>query len=89
VTGPPDPAGTPLTGRSTRRCTPLSAPRARFPPFPPAGTQAPLYEAYRASADYVSADGRVVLRDVGLATGDPDTTGAMNAWGPLTKNSFT
>jgi RND superfamily putative drug exporter len=37
------------------------------------------YEAYRASAEFVSADGRTVLFEVGLQAGDPAGTAAINA----------
>ncbi len=47
----------------------------------PPGTDVPaaLYAAYRATANYVRPDGRVVLFNVGLVAGDPGTTAAMNA----------
>ena len=49
--------------------------------MPPPGTTVPLpvYEAYRATGNYVSADGRTVQYSVGLKAGDPGTTAAMNA----------
>jgi putative drug exporter of the RND superfamily len=79
VTGPLDPAGTSLTPAQYSALHAALGPAGALPAVPPAGTRASLYEAYRATANYVSADGRVVLLDVGLAAGDPDTTGAMNA----------
>ena len=39
----------------------------------------PLYEAYRATGNYVSPDGRTVQYSVGLHAGDPGSTAAMNA----------
>ena len=37
------------------------------------------YAAYRATANFVSPDGRTVLYETGLKAGDPGTTEAMNA----------
>ncbi|MFI1162864.1 MMPL family transporter [Streptomyces sp. NPDC020801] len=37
------------------------------------------YQGYRATAQYVSPDGRTVQYSTALAAGDPSTTGAMNA----------
>jgi RND superfamily putative drug exporter len=37
------------------------------------------YEAYRATAQYVSSDGRTVQYSTALTAGDPSTTAAMNA----------
>jgi len=38
-----------------------------------------LYNAYRASARYISADGMTVQYEVGLKAGDPSSTAAINA----------
>jgi RND superfamily putative drug exporter len=38
-----------------------------------------LYQAYRATANFVSPDGRTVLYETGLKAGDPGSTSAMNA----------
>jgi len=38
-----------------------------------------VYQAYRATANFVSPDGRTVLYETGLHAGDPGTTAAMNA----------
>ncbi len=40
---------------------------------------APDYQLYRASEQYVSADGTTIQFQVGLTAGDPSTTPAMNA----------
>jgi RND superfamily putative drug exporter len=47
---------------------------------PPAGSTVPAgtYAAYRATANFVSPDGRTVLYETGLKAGDPGTTRAMN-----------
>jgi RND superfamily putative drug exporter len=37
------------------------------------------YNAYRATSNFVSPDGRTVLYEVGLKAGDPGTTSALNA----------
>ena len=72
----PDVADPGAVHRAVRRSRPGERASRRTPT---AGTRAPLYEDYRATGNYVSDDGRVVLLDVGLAAGDPETTGAMNA----------
>jgi len=48
---------------------------------PPPGTTVPpaLYQAYRATSNYVSPDGRTVQYSTSLHAGDPGTTAAMNA----------
>ena len=53
-----------------------------LPAVPPAGhSNIPLaaYEAYRATAQYVSPDGTTIQFQTGLKAGDPSTTAAMNA----------
>ncbi|MBO0815445.1 MAG: MMPL family transporter, partial [Actinobacteria bacterium] len=52
-----------------------------LPPTPPPGSTVPpgAYAAYRATANFVSPDGRTVLYETGLKAGDPGTTEAMNA----------
>ena len=49
--------------------------------MPPPGTTVPpaLYQAYRATSNYVSPDGRTVLYFTGLKAGDPGSTSALNA----------
>ena len=49
--------------------------------MPPANSNIPLaaYEAYRATAQYVSPDGETIQFETGLKAGDPSTTAAMNA----------
>jgi RND superfamily putative drug exporter len=82
VTGPLDPAGASLTPAQYAALHASLGPAGALPAVPgPAGRGFPaaLYEAYRATANYVSPDGRVVLFDVGLAAGDPQSTAAMNA----------
>jgi RND superfamily putative drug exporter len=52
-----------------------------LPSVPPANSTVPLeaYQAYRATAQYVSPDGRTIQFETGLKAGDPSTTAAMNA----------
>ena len=38
-----------------------------------------LYEAYRATSNYVSSDGRIVEYSTGLKAGDPGDTPALKA----------
>ena len=81
VTGPLNPAGVPLTPAEYQSLhAELGNPRA-LPPLPPVGTSVPLatYEAYRATAQYVSPDGETIQFQTGLKAGDPSTTAAMNA----------
>ena len=54
---------------------------AALPAVPAGQTSIPLagYEAYRATAQYVSPDGRTIQFETGLKAGDPSTTNAMNA----------
>jgi RND superfamily putative drug exporter len=82
VTGPLNPAGVPLTPAQYQALhTALGDPRA-LPPVPPSGqTSVPVaaYEAYRATAQYVSPDGKTIQFETGLKAGDPSTTAAMQA----------
>ena len=50
-------------------------------PIPPAGSPVPpaLYNAYLASARYLSASGKTAQWEVGLKAGDPQSTAAINA----------
>ncbi len=58
----------------------LGSPKS-LTPLPPAGSKVPLslYELYRADAQYVSPNGRIVQYAVGLAAGDPGGTPALDA----------
>ena len=81
VTGPLNPAGAPLTPAEYAALHAKLGPASALPPVPPAGTTVPLpaYEVYRATSNYVSADGRTVQYLAGLKAGDPGGTPAMNA----------
>jgi len=81
LTGPLDPAGAALT---PARYTALHArlgPAKLLPPVPPPGLKIPAaaYQVYRATAQYVSPDGRTVQYATGLKAGDAASTSAMDA----------
>jgi len=81
VTGPLNPAGAPLTASQYAQLHQALGPAKLLPPVPPPGTTVPpaLYQAYRATSNYVSPDGRTVQYSTSLKAGDPGTTAAMNA----------
>ena len=81
VTGPLNPGGTPLTPEQFSALHAALGPAKALPPSPPPGTKVPpaAYQAYRATATYVSPDGTTVQYETGLKAGDPGTTSAMNA----------
>jgi putative drug exporter of the RND superfamily len=81
VTGPLNPAGTPLTGAQYTALHAKLGPASALPAVPPAGSAVPaaLYDAYRATSNYVSPDGKTVQYSTGLTAGDPGGTPALNA----------
>jgi len=81
VTGPLNPNGATLTPAVYQQLHAQLGPPGALPPVPPASsTVSPAqYQAYRATAQYVSADGHTVQYLVGLTAGDPGDTPAMNA----------
>jgi RND superfamily putative drug exporter len=81
VTGPLNPAGVTLTPAQFTALHNQLGPAKLLPPVPPPGSKVPaaLYQAYRATSNYVSPDGRTVLYLTGLKAGDPGSTSAMNA----------
>ena len=81
VTGPLNPTGTPLPPAALTALHAKLGPPAALPPIPPPGTGVPLaaYEAYRATANYVSPDGQTVQYSAGLHAGDPGGTPALRA----------
>jgi len=81
VTGPLNPTGAPLTPAQFTALHNQLGPARALPPTPPPGTSVSpgVYQAYRATANFVSPDGRTVLYETGLHAGDPGTTAAMNA----------
>ena len=81
VTGPLNPAGVTLTGAQYTQLHAALGVAATLPAVPTAQTSIPLagYEAYRATAQYVSPDGETIQFETGLKAGDPSTTNAMDA----------
>jgi hypothetical protein len=77
----PNGRGTAFTpGQLTRLYEALGPPQS-LPVVAPATSTVPTpaYEAYRATAQFVSADGRTVLYDTSLSAGGPETAAALNA----------
>jgi RND superfamily putative drug exporter len=81
VTGPLNPVGAPLAPAQYTALHASLGPAKALPPVPPPGGTVPLpvYEAYRATGNYVSPDGRTVQFSTGLKAGDPGGTPALNA----------
>jgi RND superfamily putative drug exporter len=81
VAGPLNPNGATFTpAQLTALHAKLGAPQL-LPATPPAGTGVPAigYQLYRATALYISPDGRTVQFETGLKAGDASTTAATNA----------
>jgi RND superfamily putative drug exporter len=80
VTGPLNPVGVTLTTQQYTSLHSELGPASALPALP-SSSSVPLaeYEAYRATAQYVSPDGRTILFETGLVAGDPSTTAAMTA----------
>ena len=81
VAGPLNPTAAQLTPDQFTEFYSRLGPAQELPPVPPSGDDVPsgLYQAYRATAGYVSPDGLTVQFAVNLAAGDPQGTAAMNA----------
>jgi RND superfamily putative drug exporter len=81
VTGPLNPVGAPLPPADFAALHAKLGPASALPPVPSAGSGVPLaaYEAYRATGNYVSADGHTVQYSAGLRAGDPGGTPALRA----------
>jgi putative drug exporter of the RND superfamily len=81
IAGPLNPGGAVLTPAQFTALHSRLGPAKALPPVPPAGSGVSpgAYAAYRATANFVSPDGRTVLYQTGLKVGDPGTTRAMNA----------
>jgi len=81
VAGPLNPAGAALTPAQYGALHAKLGPAKALPTVPPPGTTVPvtLYQAYRATSNYVSADGRTVQYSTGLKAGNPGNTPALNA----------
>jgi RND superfamily putative drug exporter len=81
LAGPLDANGTVLTPAQYARLHARLGPPQRLPLLEPSGLPIPpaIYAAYRASAAFVSADGRIVQFEAGLRAGPQSSTAAMNA----------
>ncbi|HUZ53711.1 MAG TPA: MMPL family transporter [Streptosporangiaceae bacterium] len=81
VTGPLNPVGVTFTPAQYAALHAALGPAKNLPPVPPAGGEIPpgAYQLYRATGNYVSADGRTVQFSVGLSAGNPGNTPALNA----------
>lgn len=81
VTGPLNPVGVTITPAQYAALHAALGPAKSLPPVPPTGGKIPpaAYQLYRATGNYVSADGRTVQFSVGLSAGNPGNTPAMNA----------
>jgi putative drug exporter of the RND superfamily len=81
VAGPLNPAGVVLTPAQYSSLHAQLGPAKALPAVPPAGLRVPpaTYNAYRATGNLVSADGRTVQYLTSLKAGDPGTTVAMSA----------
>jgi RND superfamily putative drug exporter len=85
VTGPLNPVGavnlTPAQFAGLHAELASLGPPSKLPTTPPSHLPVPVqaYEVYRATAQYVSPDGRTIQFEAGLKAGDPSSTAAMNA----------
>jgi RND superfamily putative drug exporter len=85
VTGPLNPVGavnlTPAQFAGLHAALASLGPASKLPTTPPSHLPVPVqaYEVYRATAQYISADGRTIQFEAGLKAGDPSSTKAMNA----------
>ena len=81
VTGPLNPVGVQLTASQYSSLHSQLGDASTLRALPSASSTVPLaeYEAYRATAQYVSPDGKTIQFETGLVAGDPSTTAAMNA----------
>jgi RND superfamily putative drug exporter len=81
VTGPLNPAGVTLTAAQYQALHTALGNPAALPAVPTGHSSISLasYEAYRATAQYVSPDGQTIQYETGLKAGDPSTTAALKA----------
>src|SRR5207247_10171503 len=81
MAGPPEPNGTALTPTAYAAAHRELGDPARLPLAEPAGLRMPIrvYDAYRASAQYVSADGTTTSFAAQLRAGSQQPPAAMNA----------
>jgi len=82
VTGPLNPVGFTITPAQYTGLHAALGPAQKLPPTSaPGASPVPpqAYQLYRATANYVSQDGKTIQFAVGLSAGDPGHTSAMNA----------
>ena len=83
VAGPLNPSGLTLPPADYTRLHAGLGPAKALPPVEPpalAGKVPPaIYQLYRSTSNFVSADGRTIQFSVGLRAGDPGSTAALNA----------
>ncbi|HLG66964.1 MAG TPA: MMPL family transporter [Acidimicrobiales bacterium] len=81
ISGPLDPNGTTISAAELAALHAQLGPPGALPALEPAGSgiSLPLYNAYRATALFVSTDGRTVQFEASLAAGGQQSTAAMNA----------
>jgi RND superfamily putative drug exporter len=81
VTGPFNPNGTAVTSQQLASLYAQLGPPGKLPAAEPAGSPVPpqQYQAYRATAQFISADGKTVQFYTSLAAGSASSTAALNA----------
>jgi len=81
LAGPLNPRGTALTPSQLTQLHSQLGPAAALPLTEPSGLGVPpgIYNAYRATARFISANGRIVQWEAALKAGDPGSTNALNA----------
>ena len=81
VTGPLNPVGVAMTPTQYQVLHAKLGNPAALPAVPTGnpGVSLAFYQVYRATAQYVSPDGKTIQFQAGLKAGDPSTTAAMNA----------
>jgi RND superfamily putative drug exporter len=81
VTGPLNPAGVTLTPAQYQQLHAALGNPAALPSTPPANStiSQQAYEVYRATAQYISRDGKTIQFETALTAGDPSTTAAASA----------
>ncbi|HWG62769.1 MAG TPA: MMPL family transporter [Streptosporangiaceae bacterium] len=81
VSGPFNPNGTQLTPSQLQSLYAQLGPPGKLPATEPAGTPVPTqqYDLYRATAQFISSDGKTVQFYTALSAGSPSTTAALNA----------
>ena len=81
ISGPLNPNGTPLSPSQLQRLHATLGPAVALPVTRPAGVgvSSTLYNAYRATAQFINPDGHSVQFYAALRAGSPDSSGALQA----------